>query len=210
MKRTALTVAVAVAAMAASTTLALAVEAVVTRDSPVYKSRTSNVVVNQVDEDEIVEVVECRSNRCRLVGIPGPDGWVRQNRLAPLDDEGDAQTNVPFRFGITIGPGGPSVSIGVGEGAGSGSSSGPSSGPRVCFFQHVNYGGASFCMSPGQSRSNFAAIGWNDTVSSIRVFAGAGVQVCEHAGFGGACATYNSNQPSLGGFNDLISSAEVF
>lgn len=210
MKRTALSVAVAVAAMALSTTVALAIEAVVLRDSAVYRNRTSSTIVNEVYEDQIVDVVECRSNRCRLRGIPGPDGWVRQNRLAPLDDEGEPQSDVPFRFGITIGPGGPSVSIGIGEGAGSGSSSGPTSGPRVCFYQHVNYGGARFCMAPGQSRSNFAAIGWNDTVSSIRVYGGAGVQVCQHANFNGACATFNSNQSSLGGLNDQISSAEVF
>lgn len=210
MKRTALSVAVAVVAMALSTTVALAIEAVVLRDSAVYRNRTSSTIVNEVYEDQIVDVVECRSNRCRLRGIPGPDGWVRQNRLAPLDDEGEPQSDVPFRFGITIGPGGPSVSIGIGEGAGSGSSSGPTSGPRVCFYQHVNYGGARFCMAPGQSRSNFAAIGWNDTVSSIRVYGGAGVQVCQHANFNGACATFNSNQSSLGGLNDQISSAEVF
>jgi hypothetical protein len=139
----------------------------------------------------------------------GRDGWVRQDRLAALDDEGDAQPNVPFRFGITIGPGGPSVSIGVGDAPGGGSS-GPTSGPRVCFYQHVNYGGSRFCMAPGQSRNNFAAIGWNDTVSSIRVYGGAGVQVCQHSNFNGVCATYNSNQSSLGGLNDEISSAEVF
>src|SRR5690606_22792620 len=194
MKRTALSVAVAVVAMALSTTVALAIEAVVLRDSAVYRNRTSSTIVNEVYEDQIVDVVECRSNRCRLRGIPGPDGWVRQNRLAPLDGEGEPQSDVPFRFGITIGPGGPSVSLGIGEGAGSGSSSGPTSGPRVCFYQHVNYGGARFCMAPGQSRSNFAAIGWNDTVSSIRVYGGAGVQVCQHANFNGACATFNSNQ----------------
>jgi len=209
MKRTALSVAVAVVAMALSPTVALAIEAVVLRDSAVYRNRTSSTIVNEVYEDQIVDVVECRSNRCRLRGIPGPDGWVRQNRLAPLDDEGEPQSDVPFRFGITIGPGGPSVSIGIGEGAGSGSSSGPTSGPRVCFYQHVNYGGARFCMAPGQSRSNFAAIGWNDTVSSIRVYGGAGVQVCQHANFNGACATFNSNQSSLGGLNDQISAAEV-
>lgn len=207
MKRTALTVAIAVAAMVASTAAALAIEAVVTRDSPVYRSRTSNVVVNEVDRNQIVEVLECRSDRCRI-RIPGPDGWVRQSRLAPLDDDGDAQPNVPFRFGITIGPGGPSVSIGIGEGGGS--SGGPTSGARACFYQHVNYGGASFCLAPGQSRNNFATFGWNDVVSSIRLFGGARVQVCQHANFGGTCATYNSSRSSLGGLNDQISSAEVY
>ena len=114
MKRFALGIAIAAAAVMAGTALTLADEAVVTRDSDVYRNRTGNDVIYRVDEDEIVEVLRCRSNRCEIeVEGRRRNGWIRQNRLAPLDEDGDARRDIPFRFGITIGPGGTGVSIGT-------------------------------------------------------------------------------------------------
>lgn len=197
-------------ALLATSTAALAANAVVTRDSDVYKSRsTSSQKVNFVEEDEEVTVTKCQGSYCFL-DIPGPNGWIRQNRLIPLDDEGDPRPEVPFRFGLTFGPGGPSVSIGVGDAPTA--PSGPSGGPRACFYEHTGYGGASFCIAAGDSLGNFTSAGFNDVVSSIRLFGGASVQVCEHAGFGGSCVTWNSNKSDLtaSGWNDIISSAEAF
>lgn len=197
------------AVLVASTTAMAAPNAVVLKDSDLYKSETSNVVVDEAYEDDEIEVTKCGSKRCR-VKMDGPDPWIRKNRIAPLDDEGDAHPEVPFSFGLTFGPGGPSVSIGVGSGAGSPGPSGPSSGPRACFFRDINYGGPSFCLGQGDSRNNFASFGWNDTVSSVRLYGGAGVQVCTDAGFGSPCYNYNTNQNSLGAFSDQMSSAEVY
>jgi SH3-like domain-containing protein len=110
MKRTALFVAIALSAMATSTGVALAEDAYVLRDSDVYANRTGNRVVNEVEEGDIVDVRECRGQRCR-VRIPGEDGWVRANRLAEYDEDEDDY--VPFRFGITIGGGGGGFSFGI-------------------------------------------------------------------------------------------------
>lgn len=212
MKNSRLPIAAAIAAFAvlATSTAALAANAVMLRDSDVYRSRsTSSTVVNFVEEDEVVTVTECRGNYCYLQ-IPGPNGWVRKNRLAPLDEEGEPQPDVPFNFGITIGPGGPSVSIGIGDAPAA--PSGPSGGPRACFFQDVGYGGGSFCVARGDSISDLTSMGWNDAISAVRLYGGASVQVCEHAGFAGSCATWNSNKSDLtaSGWNDIISSADVF
>ena len=107
-----------------------------------------------------------------------------------------------------FGPGGPSVSIGIGDAPVA--PSGPSGGPRACFFQHINYGGSSFCVAAGDSISNLSSIGWNDTISSVRLYSGAAVQVCRHAGFGSPCATWNSNKSSIGSYNDQISAVDVY
>jgi SH3-like domain-containing protein len=117
MKRTVLSLALAAAAVMASTTVTLAVNAVVTRDSPIYERRTGNSVIDEIDAGEEVEVTECRSNRCRIYYYDEEErGWIRQNRLAPLDDDGDVVRGVPFRFGVTIGSDGkPGLSIGIGN-----------------------------------------------------------------------------------------------
>lgn len=197
-------------AVLATSTVALAANAVVTQDSNVYKSRsTSSQKVNFVEEDDEVNVTKCQGSYCFLK-IPGRDGWIKKNRLAPLDEEGDPRPDVPFSFGLTFGPGGPSVSIGIGDAPVA--PSGPSGGPRACFFEHAGYGGASFCIAAGDNLGNFTSAGFNDVVSSIRLYGGASVQVCEHAGFGGACVAWNSNKSDLGplGWNDIISSADVY
>lgn len=80
---------------------------------------------------------------------------------------------------------------------------------EVCFFEHYNYDGDRFCARIGQSGRSMPG-NWNDRVSSIRVGPGAGVRVCEHAGYGGRCEVYDSNVPRLtGGQNDRISSFQV-
>jgi len=200
--------ALATLAVLATSTMAFAANAIVVQDSYVYKSRsTSSAKVNFVEEDDEVTVTKCQGSYCFLK-ISGPDGWIRKNRLAPLDEEGDPRPDVPFSFGITIGPGGPSVSIGIGDAPVA--PSGPSGGPRACFFQHINYGGSSFCVAAGDSISNLSSIGWNDTISSARLYGGAAVQVCRHAGFGSPCTTWNSNKSSIGSYNDQISAVDVY
>jgi hypothetical protein len=221
MKRTTLSVAVATLAMVLSTTVALAVDAVVTRDTDVYRRSSGNAVVNEVDRNQVVDVVECERSRCR-VRIPGPDGWVRQDRLARLDsyyddddddrgrgrgrdrdrDRGrDRDRDSGFSLEFNIGPGGPGVSVGDGRDADSGS--------RVCIYQHDNYGGASRCFARGTRVNNLTSLGWNDSMSSVRVFRGARARICEHAGGGGVCQDFRSDAPSVPGFNDLASYIEV-
>ena len=195
-----------VAVLVASSAALAADYAVVTQDSYVYKSRsTSSQKVNSVEEGEEVLVTDCQGTYCFLK-IPGTDGWIKKSRLAPLDDEGEAHPDVPFSFGITIGPGGPQVSIGIGDAP---PSPGPG-GPRACFFQNSGYGGASFCVAASDSIGNLASVGWNDRISSVRLYGGAEVQVCRHAGFGSPCTTWSSNKSSIGTWNDQISSVDVY
>jgi hypothetical protein len=109
MKRTVLSLALAASAVMASTTVALAVNAIVTRDSPIYERRTGSSIIDEIDGGELVTVTECRSNRCRIYYYDDEErGWIRQNRLAPLDEDGDVIRGVPFRFGVTIAPDGKS------------------------------------------------------------------------------------------------------
>jgi hypothetical protein len=213
MRTFALTAAIAAAAMLAGTTLALAADdAIVLKDSPVYKTKSGSQVINEVEEDDEVTVLECGTQRCKIQ-IPGPDGWIRKNRLAPIDDEGEPQKKVPFQFGLTFGPSGPGISIGVGGGGGSGISvdagTGPSSGPRACIYQAPNYGGAFRCFAEGTT-TNLTSVGWNDVASSIRFYGGAGAQVCQDVGGGGTCYNINTNTNNLGGFNAQMSYIDVY
>ncbi|HHY50400.1 MAG TPA: peptidase inhibitor family I36 protein [Alphaproteobacteria bacterium] len=216
MKRLIILSTVALLTLLGGASIVLADEAVVTRDSDVYRSRTSNRVVDEVERGQLVEVYRCSSSRCQidLDGDDEPDGWVRINRLAAVERGGRPRPDIPFRFGITIGPGGPGVSIDIGGSDDSGISidagSGPQRGPRVCLFEHENYGGAQRCFAEGDRVNNLSRLGWNDVASSVRVHRGAQARLCEHANGGGACHTISSNQPTLGGFNDKASYIDVF
>ena len=73
--------ALASVAVLASSTMALAANAIVTQDSYVYASRsTSSEKVNFVEEDDEVTVTKCQGSYCFLK-IPGPDGWIKASAL---------------------------------------------------------------------------------------------------------------------------------
>jgi hypothetical protein len=79
---------------------------------------------------------------------------------------------------------------------------------RVCFYEHVNYGGASFCARPGERISSLGS--WNDRISSIRVLGDAEALVCEHNNFRGRCVVIDRSVRNLGPRgNDIISSIRV-
>jgi len=81
---------------------------------------------------------------------------------------------------------------------------------KVCFFEHANYQGRSFCVRRGAQQSSLVYDGWNDIISSIQVGPGASVDVCEHVGFGGRCRSFHSSRPFVGDrWNDIISSFAV-
>jgi hypothetical protein len=205
MKRLALCLVLAVAAVTATPTVVLAANAIVTRDADVFRRATGSSVVNDVEEDQLVTVTECRERRC-FVEIPGRDGWVNRNRLEPYDDEsGESGGSITFDFGgvgITFGEGGAGVSIG------GGGSAGPTSGPRACLFEHSGYGGRSICVPRGQSIAN-VGIGWNDRISSIRLYGSARIEACVDVNFDG-CQRYDSNVANLGSYNDTFSSFTVY
>ncbi|WP_265518194.1 peptidase inhibitor family I36 protein [Nitratireductor luteus] len=81
---------------------------------------------------------------------------------------------------------------------------------QVCFYEHRDFRGASFCARPGEA-SWLVPPAWNDRISSIRITGWTGVAVCEHKNFGGWCTEYNRDVPYVGDQrNDQISSFQVF
>jgi hypothetical protein len=80
----------------------------------------------------------------------------------------------------------------------------PSNRDRVCFYEHNNYEGRSFCAFPGQGQRSLGSF-WNDRISSIRIFGDAWVRVCQHNNFDN-CRNFYSSRSSLGRLNDEISS----
>lgn len=81
----------------------------------------------------------------------------------------------------------------------------------VCFYEHANFGGRELCMGDGQRIFNLRDMGWNDTISSIRLRGRGGVRVCTDAGFSGRCEMIERDIYNLDaiGLNDAISSVET-
>lgn len=81
-------------------------------------------------------------------------------------------------------------------------------GGPVCFFEHVNYQGASYCSG---ADSTWVGSAWNDRISSVRVQAGYKVQLFQHINYGGGSTTLSADNANLVplGFNDAASSFKV-
>jgi hypothetical protein len=54
----------------------------------------------------------------------------------------------------------------------------------ACFFEHPNFNGKYFCLAPGES-VNSTPRGFNDKISSIRVFGNATTTIYNDRNFGG-------------------------
>ena len=83
---------------------------------------------------------------------------------------------------------------------------------RICVYEGANYQGRSQCWDAGEEETNLNRTnGWNDQISSIRVFGRSSVDVYRDAGFRGARQRINSDVPDLGPMNwgDQISSFQV-
>ncbi len=93
---------------------------------------------------------------------------------------------------------------GFGGGGGGGGSSGPGDANRICFYGQQNYGGRSICVNAGDSITDFrfAPGGWNDRVSSIRVYGNAQATIFENVGFGGASYIVERDIPNLAVLRD--------
>ena len=78
----------------------------------------------------------------------------------------------------------------------------------VCFYEHVNYQGASFCAS---ADSNWIGSAWNDRVSSAKVRDGASVDMYLDINYSGKKITLTGDNPNFValGFNDALSSYRV-
>ncbi len=84
----------------------------------------------------------------------------------------------------------------------------PGARDKVCFYEHTDFLGRELCVNPGE-RSDFLS-GFNDAISSIRVWGKIDVRVCEHAGYGGRCMTVAQDETYVGDqWDDRISSYQV-
>ena len=168
---------------------------------------TGYAKVGALSAGEVVDVKQCQGSWCFVDRNSGTDGWVSKNYLsANGGGGGGSKSDIPFNFGMSVGPGGPSFSFGIGDA--------PPPAPlpataKVCFFKGNNFSGAQFCVTPSSDEPSLPG-GWNDSISSIRVQGGAQVTVCKNNWYAGACTTYASDKPSLGSYNNDISSYQVF
>jgi Beta/Gamma crystallin len=84
-------------------------------------------------------------------------------------------------------------------------------GDRVCVYEHAGFGGNSQCFGFGDDERDLRSVGWNDKISSIRVFGRSRVAAYEHNNFGGQEIVIDQDVPDLSrmGWNDRISSLRV-
>ena len=82
---------------------------------------------------------------------------------------------------------------------------------RICVYEDVNYGGRSQCWNADEEENNLNGLGWNDRISSVRVFGRARVELYRDAGFRGGRVRLDRDTPDLGTMNwgDQISSFQV-
>jgi len=78
----------------------------------------------------------------------------------------------------------------------------------ACFYVDADYRGDSFCMNAGEDLRNLGK-GFNDKISSIRVFGRAHVIVYEHEDFGGASGTFTGDVSNLRDWKDKITAIQV-
>jgi hypothetical protein len=82
---------------------------------------------------------------------------------------------------------------------------------RICVYEDVNYGGRSQCWNADEEERNLSGTGWNDRISSIRVFGRARIEIYRDADYRGQRLRLDRDQPDLGGVNwsDQISSFQI-
>jgi Peptidase inhibitor family I36 len=87
----------------------------------------------------------------------------------------------------------------------------------VCFFKDINFGGERFCLSPGD-RVQEVPPGFNDKISSIRIYGRAAITLYQDANFRGNTLRVRDDVPNLRSFqvspghswNDRVSSIRVY
>jgi len=187
---------------------------------------TGYAKVDTLRSGERVEVKQCKGGWC-YVEHPGPDGWVSANYLSRTtynggnsggysggNSGGSSDPDIGFSFGF--GSNGSHFGFSIGNpppsrpGWNNNWPSPPQAVSKVCFYSGNNYTGHRFCMDSGSARRSFGPV-WNDKISSVRVFGGASVKMCQHFNYGGYCRVTSRNEPALGPWlNDRVSSLSVF
>jgi uncharacterized protein YraI len=171
---------------------------------------TGYAVVGTLARGQEVDVQRCQSGWCYVVQS-GRNGWVSSSYLAA--DRGGSGGGFSLDFNIG-GPGGPNVSIGIGQ-------------PRppiivdprpprppvvrppviyeACFFERSRFRGESFCLEPGDS---YRLPRWSEGIGSIENRGEFTIDVCTSGGFRD-CRTYTTSASSLGEFGNYVESVRV-
>lgn len=87
----------------------------------------------------------------------------------------------------------------------------PVSRDRICIYEDVNYGGRSQCWSADDQERNLSGSGWNDRISSVRLYGRARVELYRDADYRGGRLRLDRDTPDLGAmnWNDQVSSFQV-
>ena len=101
-----------------------------------------------------------------------------------------------------------------GRGFGFGRDEDPDNRPardRICVYEDINYGGRSQCWNADEEERNLNGRGWNDRISSIRVYGRARIEVYRDADYRGQRMRIERDAADLGTINwsDQISSFQV-
>jgi Peptidase inhibitor family I36 len=82
---------------------------------------------------------------------------------------------------------------------------------RICIYEEINYGGRSQCWNADEEERNLSGTGWNDRISSIRVYGRARIEVYRDADYRGQRLRIERDSADLGAINwsDQISSFQV-
>jgi hypothetical protein len=157
---------------------------------------------------------ECQANNWCYFTHDGPDGWVSASYLAPVPGAVDGGGS-DCRVVIEIGPDGPGFRLECGGvSVGDAPEAEPEPAPAeddvgACFWRGTNYSGTTFCGGPGtvsQLEGQF-----DDSLSSVRLYGGAKVKLCEDADLDGYCRTLTADTPALGPLiNNRASSLVIF
>lgn len=78
----------------------------------------------------------------------------------------------------------------------------------ACFYTDADYRGIRFCMAAGE-RKEHVPNGYNDKISSVRIYGRARVTLYQDSNFRGSRRVVTADAPGLEGFNDKTSSIEV-
>ncbi len=136
-------------------------------------------------------------------------GFVLGTASASADD------NCKFHWvigqGFTLICDGNSVTIpGPGAGGGFPPPPPPPGVKKVCVYKGPHYTGQHVCVNAGMSDSHIN-LAWNNQVTSLKVFGGAKIKLCQNFNYGGFCNTFWGNVPQLGGpLNNNASSYQTW
>lgn len=174
-------------------------------------------IVDQLTAGEVVNITECAPSGWCFVEHSGPDGWVSASYLtAPEDEEEPAMEegagdNPDCSFGFTMGPDGPSLAINCGD-APPPPPPPPADDedePQACFYVGGAFNGQSFCMGVGTRNALNAT--YNNKISSVELFGGAKVKLCDGPNLTPYCRIVNSDTaPLVPQINDKASSLVVY